>query len=1022
MDSSSTLNSLATNALTLNWSFGFNKDIVDGVHSLCSDGRQALFFVAAHTGVIYDYAKRTQDLLQGHCNCICAVAVSHNKKWVVTGDAGQDSMLVVWDTASGIPIKSIFNPHPNGVIAMDISPDALFIVTLSAPVPAESENDSPQTISIWEWTHPEREEALFTSVIDEPDVQKVVKFNSSDIRHIVTTGDRKTMFWGWEDGGLRGYIPRMSRHDFKKGNGVYTSCCFLPGTAQAITVTSIGEIVVWDEVQTTTKGVNGAGNAGEPDRSLESAQLLLHRPKRQAVKVLKLCDGAITHVSTIAGGSPAVDDERAMHAEDGPGSNDVGVDSAGAAMYVVTAGEDGAVRFYDLKFRLEAWFEDFTAGGVTSVSFAAKLPPRAKGGTGPAFRVPDFVVGTNRAYVVACAASAFEELDPERRRGSVLVQGMVGSVACVAAHPLLPRLVILCESGDVHLWDYNLKVLVTLRSFDPARLRPQNCAFHPQGTLLAIGFSSGACKILDATDLEEVASFRYSSASLSTVRFSPDGEMVAASDTDNHVLLFKHSVVEVQQSPNAEEPYMPSEDEEVQPRDTWVYVGRHRSHGRTITGLEFGTREDGRVSLVSVGEDRCLVEYNLPDSNQETGLMMAEAPRRIEQNGLPTALLWHPLLGSDYEDRLVTASNEYKFKQWNADNKSCRRTTIGPTFGGPINRLEQINNIHTDGQSRPTEFVAYGTAEKVVGLVQVPFDGNSHKMMGLIAHPGEISSLSVSGDGNYLITAGGKDLTVNVWKINTQAVQNAASANMPAKNQTQLKVEQESVRGDTSMSTIIPSAAEDMAPFLEQLQGGEGGDLHEELVDYFFYALLRTQGEDTTNERSTANAVPVAEVPNIMRALGYYPTEQQEVAHMSNEIKYSRFTETGEVEDSVDLNGLIRLFVNHRPVFPVSKQAICEAFSAMGGDPHDAGRLSWSTICSTLQSMGERVSEEELVHCLEALTGDNSTTRMNGRHTLHPMQFAEEVLGFEDHRPSRTNLNSSDRDSLDSTSLFRGGG
>lgn len=32
--------------------------------------------------------------------------------------------------------------------------------------------------------------------------------------------------------------------------------------------------------------------------------------------------------------------------------------------------------------------------------------------------------------------------------------------------------------------------------------------------------------------------------------------------------------------------------------------------------MEFGTREDGRVSLVSVGEDRCLVEYNLPDSNQ----------------------------------------------------------------------------------------------------------------------------------------------------------------------------------------------------------------------------------------------------------------------------------------------------------------------------------------------------------------------------------------------------------------------
>lgn len=27
-----------------------------------------------------------------------------------------------------------------------------------------------------------------------------------------------------------------------QGNGVYTSCCFLPGTTQAITVSSIGEV------------------------------------------------------------------------------------------------------------------------------------------------------------------------------------------------------------------------------------------------------------------------------------------------------------------------------------------------------------------------------------------------------------------------------------------------------------------------------------------------------------------------------------------------------------------------------------------------------------------------------------------------------------------------------------------------------------------------------------------------------------------------------------------------------------
>lgn len=110
---------------------------------------------------------------QGHCNPITAVAVSNNKKWVVTADAGPDSMMVVWDTASGTPIKSIFNPHTNGVLGIDMSPDALFIVTLSAPTLLTNGNSEPQTISLWEWTHPEREDALFTSVIEEPDLQKV---------------------------------------------------------------------------------------------------------------------------------------------------------------------------------------------------------------------------------------------------------------------------------------------------------------------------------------------------------------------------------------------------------------------------------------------------------------------------------------------------------------------------------------------------------------------------------------------------------------------------------------------------------------------------------------------------------------------------------------------------------------------------------------------------------------------------------------------------------------------------------
>ena len=69
-----------------------------------------------------------------------------------------------------------------------------------------------------------------------------------------------------------------------------------------------------------------------------------------------------------------------------------------------------------------------------------------------------------------------------------------------------------------------------------------------------------------------------------------------------------------------------------------------------------------------------------------------------------------------------------------------------------------------------------------------------------------------------------------------------------------------------------------MEPFFKLLEGGRGGDFYEEVADYFYYAQLRSQGEDTTAPRKATGRVPLAELPNLMRALGYYPTEQ-EVRH-----------------------------------------------------------------------------------------------------------------------------------------------
>ena len=119
-----------SNALKVNWVYGFSKDVVNGVQSLTQRDRNALFFLSSHSGVIYDFEHRTQVVLQGHCNRITCCAVSSDKRWIVTGDAGDDSILVVWDSLTGTPVKTLFNPHPKGVIAVDISDDAMFIATL----------------------------------------------------------------------------------------------------------------------------------------------------------------------------------------------------------------------------------------------------------------------------------------------------------------------------------------------------------------------------------------------------------------------------------------------------------------------------------------------------------------------------------------------------------------------------------------------------------------------------------------------------------------------------------------------------------------------------------------------------------------------------------------------------------------------------------------------------------------------------------------------------------------------------
>ena len=60
-------------------------------------------------------------------------------------------VLILYVLARSTPVRTIFEPHKYGVVAIALSPDAKFLATLSAPNPAAS-TPQPQTFAIWDWT------------------------------------------------------------------------------------------------------------------------------------------------------------------------------------------------------------------------------------------------------------------------------------------------------------------------------------------------------------------------------------------------------------------------------------------------------------------------------------------------------------------------------------------------------------------------------------------------------------------------------------------------------------------------------------------------------------------------------------------------------------------------------------------------------------------------------------------------------------------------------------------------------
>lgn len=320
---------------------------------------------------------------------------------------------------------------------------------------------------------------------------------------------------------------------------------------------------------------------------------------------------------------------------------------------------------------------------------------------------------------------------------------------------------------------------------------------------------------------------------------------------------------------------------------------------------------------------------------------------KTDITGKPTAIMWHPrMCVTDIEEKFFTANTEYKLKEFNAHSKECRKTTLAPVFSDKKN-ANFFNNTNTLTSAHrcqndffynfisgaPNQLIpiringwvthyAYSCPENIIGVGSFPLTGNptqvfisssclllhpffvlfaaylckslcsrctSHimpfplKVMGISAHAGAVSAISVSFDGKYLFSAGRGDQSSYMYELCLSNGNDSGISNISCNGTSIERCDLQGESTETARALGVSAAKEVLGPFLSLLDGGEGGDLHEDIIDYFYYCQLRAQGEDSMEARAISGRIPVEEIPALMRAVGFYPSEAQAV-DMLNEV------------------------------------------------------------------------------------------------------------------------------------------
>ena len=985
----------STHALNLEWCIGFNFKLVNGVVNLIDDDRKKIFFVSGNTGVIYDFKEKDkkQTLLQGHCNEITCVAYCLEKDIIVTADRGPSSLMVVWNVKTGTPKHTIFDPHPNGIESLDITRDGATIVTLSLEE-KEGAKRNIQTVKIWncgpnDSNYLEVQSARIDKVIERLsyyDYQRYIHINKNKtpMEEFATTGLEKVYFWKVEASkgfALKGYQPTNNsinkrdkrekkekpkkktdtgkvgkdkkgkkEHDDDRNAGnqrTFTQTVFNPTNSQALTGTDDGHVVVWDI-----------------SMILEENSDLEHRKENG---LIPLIDSGGKKDKTKVGISVIISEKDML----------------------VIGTTAGHVKFFDYQFLVLGWFESDKLTEVTSISFCNKSYDEDKikheaDQRGHYFHSKDFIVVDKNAKIVEFKASKFNEIadnqdmtlkklgettsieDEGSGSKTLILESIPGRVNSISSRPETSQIAISCENGSIYEWDFAKKEhqLTKVKAFQSSPgERPSCLQYSPNGEHLIVATNQRNvhCYKVKKKDWQKdpLTISQKKTVKGMYITFSENSEYFAIMDDQSCVSLYK-----LDSGGDCD----------------WKFNGRLKSHMTDVNDVCFVEMLDQESNmkqmLYSIGEDKYLVEYDVKESRVD--YLSYSPPFKIEQEIAPKACIWYPV-NHLKEPVLLVATEDYKLKLWNVktNSKKCVATFLGPTYGGPIKKMLYLKRKEEDS----SKYVAYTTEEKIAGVIKLPLDGNPNKTVGMIVHPGRISSMAATSDGKFLFTSGYDDIgVVNMWYVNYAAIE-----------------EQEKI-AEAGVNPL------DIYPNL--LEGGKDGQIYRDLKDFFYFAQINSNSDKPTKAKKLDGKIPYTEVPRMMKALGYYPTKQ-ESQNMMDEVLYSKRHISDKLEDSLELDTFVKLFINHRPVYGLTTKLIKDKLDDLrrvqvdsktndSKEPQFAMKpYTREDFINDLTTRGEKFKYDELKNFINVLfkEGDPKTVLPE---SVDAEFLIEQLLGMED--------------------------